>query len=354
MRVLNVNLSQRSYDISIQKGLLENIGEEIKKVYKNKKIMIITDAHINTLYGHILESTLINENFIVHKIIIEPGEKSKSFATLGRIYDRLVYFEMSRTDLVIAFGGGVVGDLAGFAASTFLRGLPFIQIPTSLLAQIDSSIGGKVAVNLKQGKNLVGSFYQPLGVFIDPNLLQSLEKRYLYDGMAEVIKYGAIRDRALFENLLSYHTCAELLEHIEDIIYTCCDIKKSIVEKDEKDTGERMLLNFGHTIGHSIEKNFQYEVYTHGEAVAMGMYTITQASEMLQMTEKGTADQIKSILHQYHLPYHLPSVSYDSLIESIKIDKKTKGEYLYMVLLENIGNAFLKKISQKDIWKYIE
>lgn len=266
---------------------------------------------------------------------------------------RLLDFEITRGDLIIAFGGGVVGDLTGFVSSTLLRGIPFVQIPTSLLAQVDSSIGGKVAVNLSKGKNLIGSFYHPEAVYIDPDLLKTLDKRFLYDGMAEVIKYGCIRDENLFQNLLKYNGDKELFDNIEEIIYRCCKIKKDIVESDEKDIGERMLLNFGHTIGHIIEKYFKYEKYTHGEAVAIGMYHISKKSENMGITQKGTANKIKKILIKYKLTHELPDMNKKEVIETIALDKKNKGDDINLILLKRIGDSFLKKVDRKDVNMYV-
>lgn len=353
MHTLTVNLPGKTYPIHIKKGLLDNIGEEIKKMYNNRKIAIITDANIDRLYGEIIQSKLEKEEFEVKKVVLEPGEKSKSFEILQQVCDELLDFELTRGNLIIAFGGGVVGDLGGFAASILLRGIPFIQIPTSLLAQIDSSIGGKVAVNTVKGKNLVGSFYQPLAVFIDPDLLKTLEDRFLYDGMAEVIKYGAIRDSKLFHELLQYRTKEELFKNLESLIYTCCSIKKNIVEKDEKDIGERMILNFGHTIGHGIEQYFNYETYTHGEAVAMGMYAITKASEELGITSAGTTVKIQELLSKYELPWELPTLDKKEIVNTMKLDKKNSGRNINLILLRNIGEAFIQKIDNKDIEKYI-
>lgn len=255
--------------------------------------------------------------------------------------------------MILTFGGGVVGDLGGFAASTLLRGIKFIQIPTSLLAQIDSSIGGKVAVNLPKGKNLVGSFYHPEAVFIDPNLLDTLKERFIADGMAEVIKYGCIRDKELFFKLLNYKSQEELFENIEEVIYNCCDIKRAVVEDDEKDLGIRMILNFGHTLGHVIENYYNYEKYTHGEGVAIGMHHITKKSEELGLTEKGTAELIEEILKKYGLPFEMPKIAREDILKTINLDKKSHVNDISLVLIEKIGDAFLKKISREDIFDYI-
>ncbi|MBF8982506.1 3-dehydroquinate synthase [Lutibacter sp. B2] len=353
MKTLKINLIDKSYPIHIKKGLFHNIGKKLKKIYQGKKIALITDENVYKFYGEQINEILQNEEFHVNTIVVEPGEKSKSIEMLQNVYDKLLDFKITRTDLIIALGGGVVGDLAGFVAATFLRGVPFVQIPTSLLAQIDSSVGGKVAVNLPRGKNLIGNFYHPQVVFIDPDFLKTLDARFLYDGMAEVIKYGCIKDKNLFQKLFNYKTKDNLYEHMEEIIYTCCKIKKEVVENDEKDMGERMLLNFGHTIGHAIEKYFNYEKYTHGEAVAIGMYEITKKSEELGITKKGTIDLMKELLIKYNLHYEMKNVDQEKILEAIGLDKKNVGSKLNIVLLKDIGESFIKLVDKEEIKDYI-
>lgn len=353
MKQLKVSIPGRDYTIYIEKGSIDYIGESVKNIYKGNKIALVTDQNVYNLYGKKLELNLNKAGFNVHTTVLKPGEKSKSMETLIGLYDELLDFGISRSDLIIAFGGGVVGDLAGFAASTLLRGISFVQIPTSLLAQIDSSVGGKVAVNLEKGKNLVGSFYQPIGVFIDPKLLKTLDHRYFSDGMGEVIKYACIKDENLFDKLSDYHDKEDLFEDIEEIIYRCLDIKRSIVERDEMDRGERMLLNFGHTLGHGVEKYYNYEKYSHGEAVAIGMYNISKKSEQAGLTENGTSDKIKNLLEKYSLPYEMPDVNKEDIKKVISVDKKVEGDYINIVVLEKIGKSFTKKIRREDIKDYI-
>jgi 3-dehydroquinate synthase len=352
MYSLNVELPVSSYPIYIKKGLLDEIGSEIKKIYQNKKIVIITDSNIENFYGEKIEASLAKEGFSVNKIVLQPGEKNKSFEILQRVCNSVLEFGLNRSDLIIAFGGGVIGDLAGFAASILFRGIPFIQVPTSLLAQIDSSIGGKVAINSTYGKNLIGSFYQPKAVFIDPNLLLTLSDRYFNDGMAEVIKYGAISDKSLFNKLLEINSKDEFFQTAEQTIFTCCSIKKNLVEIDEKDNGPRMLLNFGHTIGHAIEKIFNYEGITHGEAVAIGMYIITKNSEYLGITQKGTTNLIKEILSKYNLPYELPNINETEVLKNIKLDKKNSNNGIHIILINSIGDGFIKKIDLVELSKF--
>lgn len=342
MKKLTVDLKDLSYDILIDSGLRHRFDLEIKKVFNGDKIAVITDENLNEIYGEELLRNL-EKSFSVKFIVIKPGEKSKSFNSLIPIYNELLDFKLTRSDLIIAFGGGVVGDLAGFVASTFLRGVNFIQIPTSLLAQVDSSVGGKVAVDLERGKNLVGSFYHPKLVLIDVEFLKTLPEKFFNDGLGEVIKYGAIRDKELFKELESFKDKEQLKENMEHIIYICCNIKRIVVENDEKDKGERMILNFGHTLGHGIEKIYNYETYSHGEAVAIGMYKITLLSEKMKITKEGTANRIKELLEKYALPIDAEIKDENALIEAIKLDKKNLNSTLNLILIKDIGEAMIHK-----------
>jgi len=349
---LEINLKDKSYPIYVEEGLITKIGEMLKGITEAKKVAVITDTNVGALYSEIVMNSLSTAGFSPCLIQVEPGEKSKSCDTLMKVYKKLIMNKISRWDMVLALGGGVVGDLAGFAAATYLRGIPYVQVPTSLLAQVDSSIGGKVGIDLPEGKNLIGSFYHPLAVFIDPKVLLTLNARFFSDGMAEVVKYGCIRDSALFERLLSFETKEELLEHMEDIILACLSVKKQVVEEDERDMGSRMILNFGHTLGHAIEKYFGYTTYTHGEAVAMGMYQVTKRSEELGITANNTSTLLKKVLLKYNLPYKLPPVNKPELIANMSTDKKGSGSYLNIVLLKSIGECFVKKIAQEEIPKF--
>lgn len=351
MKTLNVDLGEKKYSLVIEKSLINNLGYEIKSIYSNRKIAIVTDENVFALYGKPVKESLEKESYHLKFIVIKPGESSKSLEVLESVYEQFLAFNLTRSDLVIALGGGVVGDLAGFAASTYLRGIDYVQIPTSLLAQIDSSIGGKVAVNLKQGKNLIGSFYQPKKVLIDPEVLYTLSDKLIKDGMAEVIKYACIKDSDFFQILSGINTREQLFDNIEYIIYTCCNIKRKIVENDEHDKGERMLLNFGHTLGHALEKHFKYE-YTHGEAVAMGMYYITQKSEALGITEAGSSEKIKDILMKFNIGYEIPKVNMNLIKDIILLDKKNISGKMNLILLRKIGDGFIERVSIENISKF--
>lgn len=342
---LVVDLGERSYPIIIEDNLLDRIDEEIQEVFKGNKVFILTDENVNKFYGDRISSKLLEAGYDVRSLALPAGEETKSFFTLPEVYNALLDFNLTRSDLIITLGGGVIGDLGGFVASTYLRGVSFVQIPTSLLAQVDSSVGGKVAVDLEKGKNLVGSFYHPKLVLIDPLVLKTLEKRFLIDGMAEVIKYGCIKDNTLFEYLNDTEVI-EVINNIGTIIHRCCDIKREVVEKDEKDTGERMLLNFGHTIGHAIEQYYNYSKYTHGEAVAIGMYNISLISEERGITEEGTSKKIKNILEKYNLPYDM-DIDIENILDTMNLDKKKLGKKLNVILLKKIGESEIYKTTNE-------
>ena len=353
MKNIDIQLSGGSYNIIIDHGLIKEIGSAISKIYNGDKIAIITDDNVNKYYGDIVEKSLRAKGYNTLKIVIPPGEKSKSVESLLKLYSDLLEFKINRGNLIVALGGGVVGDLTGFCASTLLRGIPFIQIPTSLLAQIDSSIGGKVAVDLPQGKNLIGSFYHPKAVYIDPEVLNTLDKKFINDGLGEVIKYGLIKDINLFSRLEEIKGYKELMESMDYIIYTCCNIKKEVVQRDEKDTGERMILNFGHTIGHAIEKLQNYTGLSHGEAVAVGMYKITVKSEELGISKAGLSERIKNLLIKFNLPYEDDNFAKNELLEAITFDKKNINKNINLVLLKDIGESFIKNVPIDEIKKYL-
>lgn len=336
---MKVKLGKDSYPIYIKQGLLDHVLDYVDTVFKGNKIMIISDDQVFSYYGEKIEKQL-SEKYRVGHIVIPHGEQSKRFDILPSLYSQLLSFQLTRTDLIIALGGGVIGDLAGFVASTFLRGVKFVQIPTSLLAQVDSSVGGKVAVDLPEGKNLVGAFKHPTMVLIDPLTLKTLDQRFIYDGMGEVIKYGCIFDKDLFDQLNRYDSFDELYQDIDDIIYRCVDLKRDVVEKDLFDFGDRLALNFGHTLGHAIEQYYHYENYSHGEAISIGMVQLTRIAELKNLTKKGTASLIEDVLKKYHLP----SVSHlktEDLKKAMALDKKNIDKKLSYVLLHEIGSCFV-------------
>lgn len=347
---LDVNLGKNSYPIYIENNLLSHADTYISSVFTGRRIMIISDDQVYPLYGDALSKRLASDYECRH-LVLPHGEATKDFQTLPGVYAALLGAKISRSDLIIALGGGVIGDLAGFAASSFLRGVNLIQIPTSLLAQVDSSVGGKVAVDLPQGKNLVGAFYQPSLVLIDPTVLDTLSSRFIQDGMGEVIKYGCIKDAGLFQILESHESFSELKEDLPAIIHRCVDIKRAVVEHDQFDTGERMLLNFGHTLAHTIEQYHHYRKESHGEAVTIGMYQITKLAEEDSLTAKGTSERIQRVLQTYGLPCEC-GVSLSELTGAIALDKKNLNNRLNLVLLNEIGSSYIYPSTTEFFGKY--
>lgn len=336
-----VNLGKDSYPIIIERGILDHCRESIAKVAQDCKVVIISDDNVYPHYGPRLEAQL-QEGYQVHSIVLPHGEKTKSYENLLPLYDQLLDLKITRTDLIIALGGGVIGDLTGFVAASYLRGIRFIQIPTSLLAQVDSSVGGKVAVDLPKGKNLVGAFYQPSLVLIDPNTLDTLDQHFIRDGMGEVIKYGCIKDPVLFDMLEQAGSFAKLKENISQVIEICVNIKRVVVENDQYDFGERILLNFGHTLAHAIEAYHNFETYSHGEAVAIGMYQITRLAVKKGQCSKIAMERIKDILISYGLPYET-RLKMGDLTSFLKFDKKNLDNGLKIVLIDDIGSSFVYK-----------
>ncbi len=337
---LNVKTGTQDYNIVIEKGAFSNLSSHISDVAKGK-LFVVTDENVDNLYGSKMKEKLSSYSF--EYMVLPAGEKTKCLETLGQIYSALADARMSRSDTIIAFGGGVIGDITGLAAATYLRGVNFIGIPTTLLAQVDSSVGGKVAVDLPQGKNLVGSFYPPRKVIVDTDFLKTLPKRVFNDGMAEVIKYACIRDKKLFDIL-----CGDICERMDEIVYTCLDIKRQIVENDEYDKGERMILNFGHTFGHAVEKMYNYETYTHGEAVAIGMKQITESTERIGYTTSGTGEKLVRLLKKYDLLFDKFAYDADEAMNIMCLDKKGNGNSINYIFIKNIGECEIVSKSKDD------
>ena len=352
MRELTVKTST-PYRILLGSGLLDRAGELIREVFpKSAMAAVVCDSNVASLYGDRVASSLEKAGYSVFSCVFPAGEKSKQLSTAGELYGGFAARRLSRGDFVVALGGGVTGDLAGFAAATYLRGVPFVQIPTTLLSQIDSSVGGKTGVDLPQGKNLVGAFHQPRLVLIDPDTLSTLPRRYFSDGMGEAIKYGCIRSASLWETILE----KDIRPGEEDLlrmIYECVDIKRQVVEHDEFDTGERMILNFGHTLGHSLEKLYGFGKLSHGEAVGIGMVLMARAGEKHGLTQPGTAEKIARCLQKYDLPVSDPATLTD-LLPGAAVDKKAVGGTLNLVLLREIGDAFVHPIPREELGRFLE
>ncbi|MBU5436268.1 3-dehydroquinate synthase [Pseudoflavonifractor sp. MSJ-37] len=346
MRTLTVDLPGRAYDIQIQRGLLDLAGERCRTVLpKAARIFLVTDSNVEPLYLERTAASLRSAGFRVSTCTVPAGESAKCPEELAILWENMMSAGLTRTDAVAALGGGVVGDLAGFAAATILRGVDFIQIPTTLLAQVDSSVGGKVAVDLRAGKNLAGAFWQPKLVLMDPDVLDTLPDSTFADGMAEVIKYGCIFDRAFFDFLAARPSRKELMADIEHILYTCCDWKRSVVVEDERDTGRRMLLNFGHTLGHAYELAGHYETWTHGQAVAAGMVLAAKLGTKLGLTPPELAGQIERAVTALGLPGTI-ECSHEEYVAAIGLDKKGAGDDISLIVLEEMGKAVPHRMSK--------
>lgn len=346
--LVDVPQKELHYPLKIEKGILNHVGKQIADIFDGKKIVVFTDKNVEKYHGEALRKSLDSKGFQLKLIVLEPGEQTKQLVNLSALYSELVDFNLTRSDLIVAFGGGVIGDLAGYVAASFLRGIQLVQIPTTLLAQVDSSVGGKVAVDLPEGKNLVGAFYHPDMVLIDPNVLESLTDETFSAGMAEVIKYGCIKDKTFFDFLKQLPRREDLMENVGDIIKRCCEIKRDVVESDEKDRSERMLLNFGHTLGHAIEAYYNYEKYTHGQAISIGMVEINKIAEDKGLTPEGSTEQIIQLLKQNQLPTVLEQPEdYVEILPLIDRDKKNLGNQLTVILLDRIGGAARHKTSSR-------
>ena len=354
MKLLPVSLGDRSYDIHIAPGRLDDTGKLCQQVLpRATRLAVVTDDTVGGLYAHRLLQSLWARGYTASVISLPAGEQTKSLYNLGVLYDSFMEMGLTRTDAVVALGVGVVGDLAGFAAATILRGVDFVQVPTTLLAQVDSSVGGKVAIDLPAGKNLAGAFWQPRLVVMDPEVLDTLEDKTFSDGMAEVIKYGCIRDAAFFRALEKTPSRRAVMENIESVLYTCCDLKRAVVEKDERDTGERMVLNFGHTLGHAYEKAGHYETWTHGQAVAAGMCLAARLGAALGVTPAGVPERVEALVSAFGLPTRIPCTQAD-YAAAVGLDKKGTGEQITLVLLEDLGRAVLHRMSKRELLGLLE
>ena len=338
MKQLTVELPGRAYDILIGTGLLEQCGARIRAVTQAERLAVVTDSNVGSLYLKTVMESLLRAGFTAFSVTFPAGEASKNIRMLNNLYESFAEGGLTRGDGVVALGGGVTGDMAGFAAATMFRGVDFIQIPTTLLAQVDSSVGGKVAVDLEHGKNLAGAFWQPRLVLMDPEVLDTLPLPVFMEGMAEVVKYGCIRDAAFFDFLAARPSRAELMAEMEHILYTCCAIKRSVVEQDERDTGERMLLNFGHTLGHAYELAGHYTEWSHGAAVAAGMCAAARLGVRLGVTPAELPERLEEALSALGLPTAIPCTAED-YAAAVGLDKKGAGEDISVILLERMGHA---------------
>ena len=342
MRKVQVNAS-KSYSVLIGEGILNDLPKFLEQLKIKGKILILSDKNVYSIYGNAVKNLLENAFYKCEKFVVKGGESSKSAKDYISVLEFLASNEFTREDAILALGGGVVGDLAGFVSATYLRGVKFIQVPTTLLSAVDSSVGGKTAINLKSGKILAGAFYQPCLVVCDTLVLNTLSEKEFSSGMAEVIKYGCIFDKGLLELLLD-----GMEKHVEEVIERCVTLKRNVVEKDEFDNGDRQLLNFGHTLGHAIEKQSNFKI-SHGQAVAIGMKIITEKCVEKGLCEVEVFENLIALIEKYNLNLEL-DIKLEKLISTTLVDKKRKGNDITVVLPKEIGKCILKKYSINE-WK---
>lgn len=354
MKKINVKYPQQklSYPIYIQEGILDSVGKYISELDLSDRAVIISDNKVGDLYGSVVTESLDKHDIECDLFTVPQGESSKSLDTCAKLFTKMIQKRFERGSLLIALGGGMVGDLAGFVAATFLRGIPFIQLPTSLLAQIDSSVGGKVAVNHPLGKNLIGAFYNPRLVLIDPDTLETLPEREIRAGMGEVIKYGLIWDKNFFGYLdrnLEGLIILEDKEVLAQVILNCVKVKANVVSKDMHEGGIRKILNFGHTIGHAIEASTDYGRFKHGETVTLGMQAEACISHEKGLLDRSDFLKVESFLERIRIDGDLSDIEDNTLVEKMRLDKKVARKKINFILLEGIGKAQVRDDVGKEL-----
>lgn len=353
-QTINMTLDYHKFIITIETGLFLHLGSTLHECYPEKKIAVITDDDTLAVYGTYLKEQMDKSGLEWRLISAPSGDRYKDFKNLPSIYKQLSDFRISRNDIVISFGGGTVNDMAGFAAATFQRGIGLIKLPTTLIAQVDAAIGSKCSINLPEGKNMAGTYYQPKAIYLDPGFIRTLPDPLLADGMAEVIKYACVSDADLFSDLMARAATREA-GGLESIIYRCVLIKKQILEQDAKEKGAALLLNFGHTLGHAIENCYSDGQCRHGNAVAIGMNMITVASEKMGLTHTGATKLLQDLLRSYDIDYSLPKdITVEKLFKAAESDKKISSQGLDLVILDRIGSAKIHRIPYSDLKKFIE
>ena len=353
MRKVRVDLGEKSYDIVIGYDIGQEIVDFVKGAGYSKKALLVTDTYVGPLYGKQVQQLLAEAGLEATLMQIPAGESSKNLSVANDLFTRAIELGLDRKSPVFALGGGVVGDLAGFVAATYMRGVPFVQLPTSLLAQVDSSVGGKVAVNHELGKNLIGAFYQPQAVFMELNYMKTLPQREIYTGLGEIIKYGIIYDADFFAFLEKNREQVLTLEPeaLVHMIARSCEIKAAVVSEDEKEAGLRRILNFGHTIAHAIEKETGYVRYNHGEAVATGMVGAAYISRELGLIDEKEYNRVREMIARYNLPLQAAGVTVEAMYGDIFHDKKTVGGKVTWVLMEKIGQVICRNDVPADVVK---
>ena len=342
MKKIRVNLARYSYDVLIGAGLLTLVGLFLKEKGYAGKAVVITDPNVKSRYGDALERSLAKNGFKVTTLVVPAGEDQKSLDNAVRLYEQLTDAYAERSTPIVALGGGVIGDLTGFVAATYLRGVPFVQLPTTLLAQVDSSVGGKVAVDHERLKNKIGAFHQPRLVIADTDTLKTLPKAELANGLAEAIKTAAVRGKEFFVYLEQNVEKLRALDisALEEAVYQCVSIKAEIVEKDERDAGLRNILNFGHTIGHAIESVSHFGV-RHGEAVAVGMVATARISNRMGLLSYSEVDRLITLVEKAGLPARMPDLDTSAILKAMRHDKKVESGQVRFVLLKEIGDVIV-------------
>lgn len=352
MKKVRVNLTDLYYDILIEKNIINSVGKIIKNNFSFNKVLIVTDDNVYRLYSKKISHSLDKESISYCFSVFNNGEENKNIDTIATIYKTLAENKIMRGDLIIALGGGVVGDMAGFAASTWMRGVKFIQIPTTLLSAVDSSVGGKTAIDIKEGKNLVGTFYQPSLVLIDTATLETLSDREFNSGMGEVIKHATLFSEEFFSFLETNNSREKIMENIDYVVEKNCSLKSYIVEIDQKEHCERMFLNFGHTLAHALETSSGYGFYKHGEAVAIGMVFAVSLGIKFGITESDVLNRLKKLIKSFNL-----EIGFDKNTNAenyIAIDKKADRDSVNFVFIEAIGKAKIEKIETKKLIELIQ
>ena len=356
MQEIRVNLAERSYDIAIGSGMLDEIGSKLRSFSFSPNIALVSNPTVFGLYGERVLNAVRNAGFDCLEVLIDDGEEHKNLISLQHIYHELLKHRLDRSSALIALGGGVIGDIAGFAASTYMRGIAYVQVPTTLLAQVDSSVGGKTGVNHELGKNMIGTFWQPRLVWIDVETLKTLPGKEVLAGLSEVIKYGVIYDGELFDFLdAQKNNILNLQEKaLIHIIKRSCEIKADVVSKDEREAGLRAILNYGHTIGHAVETVTRYTQYLHGEAVAIGMHFEALLAHKLNLINADTVEKIKKLIEAYGLPSELPSgLDRETMLSAMQLDKKAKAGELTFILPEKIGSVKIERGIDEQVLREI-
>jgi len=348
--IIHLKLGARSYDVQIGRGLLQDVGIELTRLRCSGKVGVVTDRNLAAHYLKPVARALKAADYRVVPIVLPPGERTKTLRSIGTVMDALVQARFERSSTLLALGGGVIGDITGFAAAIYQRGIPFVQVPTSLVAQVDSSVGGKTGVDHPKGKNLIGAFNQPRAVLIDPATLRTLPEREWIAGLAEVIKYGVIEDEVFFEYLEQHMPPILTLSDapVTHIVKRSCEIKARVVSEDEREADRRRILNFGHTIGHALESLGGYRGLIHGEAVAVGMVYEADLARHLGYCDQGVVTRLRTLIAAAGLPIRMPNVPFRALWDAMQQDKKVSAGTVYCVIPERIGSVQIVPLAKEE------